>query len=1030
MHAKNLAVIAAAAAFFILKGIPCLAKSDAKPSWVDTLPPIVTIEPKQRYHSKIFHATLSANKRATIWVKTVYPGKSLVLQEKMDVYRDPITISEEGKTVVYFFAEDLLGNKSVADSMEYVLDTRPPEISISPAPGRFRSPVTVRFTANEPCRFFLHAASGDTSGKAVAESLTVRDSLAGYITAVDRAGNGAATAPFSYIVDLSTPAVTLSPREGIYKKQQSISFAVSAGAEALYSFDPSAPPQSFARFEKPVALPFGATLVRYYARNGYGSRSEEQQAVYTIDTLPPKIHLTYKPGEAFDTLVCSTKKSAKLWYTLDNSIPTEEGRRYERPIVVAHRGKCVFKAIAKDSAGNVSEVFEWQRRYDVTPPAIAFSRPGGRYTTTLDLQVRADKPASVFYTLDGSEPTGRCALYRDRITLSKEGATTVRAIAIDDEGNSGPELSQEYIIDTKPPEIRVKIDENPKGNVYFVTLIPDEEAAIYYETGDAQPTVSSPVYGGRLRLKGGQVLRYFAVDKSGNRTPVKVMDDLERPLVAAVPPGGMYNKRIKVSFAVNINATIFWRIAPDSVFRPYSDSIAIAKEGAYSLEYYSETAGGLRSPMRRNEYTIDLTPPHVTINVKKGVNDSVTVFFECTKNATIYYTTDGSNPFYSATTRTLGNKFLLSKDRLSLYRRPGSDIKLALYAEDVAGNQSTLTVLDVFKPQAVPTVPAGKDLLYDRIVSVSLNTYDSRSQIYFARHGHAPTLDSAVFTSPITLVQSDTIIAFVVDAAGYRGEPDTFVYRIDLPPSPDFSFSPDSIFAGIPVHFDASGSIDHETPLSKLLFRWDFVGDKRHVTKFTADPRADFSYAANGLFHPALEVKDENGRIAVATKELLVRSLCPQGMVSIALAGGKTYCIDKYEWPDIPGQKPAIGYSWVQAKMSCRDAGKRLCTPEEWRGACRGLKGTVYPYGNVYEKKSCPSQGKALFASGAFPRCTNAFGVYDMAGNVWEWVEGKKGDYPLMFGGSFSYGERADCDLSSQGSIGARSDEVGFRCCK
>ncbi|HEX7510229.1 MAG TPA: chitobiase/beta-hexosaminidase C-terminal domain-containing protein, partial [Chitinivibrionales bacterium] len=351
------------------------------------------------------------------------------------------------------------------------------------------------------------------------------------------------------------------------------------------------------------------------------------------------------------------------------------------------------------------------------------------------------------------------------------------------------------------------------------------------------PTTSSAVYTAPLTLKGGQTLRYFAIDKSGNRSPVKIMDELQRPLVSAFPRGGIFNKRIKIDLSVSPGATAFFRLPPDSVLRAYNDSIVLKKEGGYSLEYYSENAAGLRSAIRQNEYVVDLTPPHVAINVKKGNNDSVIVFFECTKNATIYYTIDGTSPFYSQTTRTRGNKFLLSKDRLGLFRKPGADIKLAFYAEDVAGNQSTLTVLDVFKPMAVPNVPAGADIIYDRILSISLNTFDDRSQIYYARHGQAPTLDSATFSTPLTLVRSDTLIAFVVDAAGYRGEPDTFVYRIDLPPSPDFAFLPDSIVVGTSVNFDATGTVDHESRFDKLLFRWRFTAGGSTWTDFKPEPR-------------------------------------------------------------------------------------------------------------------------------------------------------------------------------------------------
>jgi hypothetical protein len=1006
------------------------AKSDAKPSWVDTIAPVVRAEPSLRFQPKVFHVTLKSNKEGAIWYKALRPGKQLNMSEKMDAYRDPITVDDEGTTIVYFFAEDLLGNKSPTDSMIYELDTRPPLLSVSPAPGRFRSAVTVHFTANEPCRFMVYSGGKNAVGAPSPESLVVKDSLSGFVRAIDRAGNNSPPVALSYVVDASAVEAVIFPREGIYNTRQSASFTVSPGATAFYSFDPSAPRRSFTVFQNPAPLPFGTTVVRYFAKNAFGWESPEKQARYIIDTLPPKIRFNFKPGESADTLTCFSKKNAVIRYSLTNAAPTDVSPQYEKPIIIAHRGTFVFKAVAKDVAGNVSEVFEWERRYDVAPAVLQFSQPGGTYTSPIDLQVLSNKPVTAYYTVDGSEPTVRSLLYKDKIALSREGATTVRAVAIDDMGIPGAVVSEEYRIDTRPPEVRVKIEENPKDSAWLLTLIPNEEAVIYYETGNALPTTASPVYNGGITVKGARVVRYFAVDKAGNTSSVKVIDELKRPMVSAYPAGGIYNKRIKITFNVNGNAEVFYRLIPDTSFRRAADSVVIGKEGVYALEYYCETPGAMRSPIRRHEYTLDMTPPHVAINVKKGVQDSVSVFFECTKNATIYYTIDGSNPFYSPTTRTRGNKFLLSRDRLSIYRGGRADVKLAFYAEDVAGNQSTMTILDVFKPQAVPNIPAGGDILYNRILSVALNTYDNRSQIYYARHGRAPTIDSSVYSAPITLVSSDTIIAFVIDAAGYRGEADTFVYRIDLPPSPDFTSTPDSVAPGTPVHFDASGSIDHETPFGKLKFRWDFIGKGVFETEFKADPRSSYSYGIPGLYRPVLEVKDENGSISSIGKQLFVRSLCPQGMKSIALSDGATYCIDTYEWPNIPGVKPMIGVSWVQAKMSCREAGKRLCTPEEWKGACRGLKATVYPYGNAYVKKNCPSEGNGLYKSGAFTQCTNEFGVFDMVGNAWEWVEGKLGDYPLMYGGSFSYGEKADCNLSSQGSVGSKSGEVGFRCCK
>ena len=91
-----------------------------------------------------------------------------------------------------------------------------------------------------------------------------------------------------------------------------------------------------------------------------------------------------------------------------------------------------------------------------------------------------------------------------------------------------------------------------------------------------------------------------------------------------------------------------------------------------------------------------------------------------------------------------------------------------------------------------------------------------------------------------------------------------------------------------------------------------------------------------GRYSVTLQVKDEHGRIATLKKDVLVEELCPMGMVSLARGDGKTFCIDKYEWPNIAGERPMTSVSWVQATIFCMDAGKRLCTAEEWSAACRG----------------------------------------------------------------------------------------------
>jgi hypothetical protein len=529
-------------------------------------------------------------------------------------------------------------------------------------------------------------------------------------------------------------------------------------------------------------------------------------------------------------------------------------------------------------------------------------------------------------------------------------------------------------------------------------------------------------------MRSGQTLRYFAVDEAGNRSEIYVMDELRRPMATISPDGGVYNKRVRVRFETNMPSRILYRILPDTSWQAVGDSLVLTSQGHHTLEYYSKTPEGLKSPIRRNEYLLDWTPPHAEVSVRKGVGDSISVFIECNENATIYYTLDGSSPLFSTTTRIAGNKFLQSRDRISLAR--SSEGKLAFYTEDAAGNQSSVTVMDVFKPRAVPSVPAGPDRVYDRILSVSLNTYDDRSQIYYERHGGYPTQESPLFSEPLTLHASDTIVAFVVDASGYRGEPDTFVYIVDLPPTPMFSISSDTVDAGVTVSFDASATLDQESSSSKLVYKWDFGGDGTVDVSRRGESSAAHAFSEPGWQTVVLTVEDEGGRSSSTRRRVLVRGYCPEDMVFVATDEGHRFCIDRYEWPHERGRAPQTGVSWVQAKMHCLDAGKRLCRREEWYYACDGGRGRTYPYGTGYERGRCPTSGENAYRAGEFERCGEGFGLHDMVGNVWEWVEDRSGFKPILAGGTYRHGTAAHCGLFSDANMVAQSRDTGFRCCK
>jgi len=153
--------------------------------------------------------------------------------------------------------------------------------------------------------------------------------------------------------------------------------------------------------------------------------------------------------------------------------------------------------------------------------------------------------------------------------------------------------------------------------------------------------------------------------------------------------------------------------------------------------------------------------------------------------------------------------------------------------------------------------------------------------------------------------------------------------------------------------------------------------------------------------------------------------------------------------------RPVVGVDWLEADEYCRFYGKRLPTEAQWEKAARGTDGRKYPWGDEdpgpqfanFANGVSFSYSKSLAPVGSYEAGKSPFGVYDMVGNVWEWVNDwyRKdyyqvapaknpagpdiGDYVVIRGGSWAIRPAVARSAGRMFlSPNTRSNSLGFRC--
>jgi len=107
---------------------------------------------------------------------------------------------------------------------------------------------------------------------------------------------------------------------------------------------------------------------------------------------------------------------------------------------------------------------------------------------------------------------------------------------------------------------------------------------------------------------------------------------------------------------------------------------------------------------------------------------------------------------------------------------------------------------------------------------------------------------------------------------------------------------------------------------------------------------------------------------------------------------------------------PVVGVSWFEADAYARWIGKRLPTEAEWEKAARGENALEWPWGNSFKGDclNCSDSEELIHGTtpiGVYPAGQSPYGIFDLAGNVAEWVSDWYKPYERNLAKDSHYGE-------------------------
>ena len=164
------------------------------------------------------------------------------------------------------------------------------------------------------------------------------------------------------------------------------------------------------------------------------------------------------------------------------------------------------------------DILKLFKDYVVSEPE--FSKSSGKYGETFELSISADKNVKIYYSYDSDNPLSRGERYRNPISLDREGAYKITAVAVDERGIKSEIASARYEIEFEAPKApEVDPDGGTFGAQTDITITVPENCKVYYTWDSSDPTAASTEYTAPIPIpEGNNVLSVIAIDQRTGKT--------------------------------------------------------------------------------------------------------------------------------------------------------------------------------------------------------------------------------------------------------------------------------------------------------------------------------------------------------------------------------------------------------------------------------------------------------------------------------------------------------------------------------